>query len=75
MNNPQSNHTQILVRHWSFDDLGTRIAEGTIHSDDVSLRAVQDEERKKERENRVAIESIYDDPNWDSPYTNVAEDF
>lgn len=75
MNDPKPNRTKILVRHWSFDDLGTRLAEGTIDPDEVSLRAVRDEERKKEREDRVAIESIYDDPNWDPPYTNVAEDF
>lgn len=75
MNDPKLNCTKIPIRHWSFDDLGTRLAEGTIHPDDVSLCAVQDEARKKEREGRVAIESIYDDPNWDPPYTNVAEDF
>lgn len=75
MNNSKSNRTKIPVHHWSFDDLGTRLAEGTIHPDEVSLRAVRDEERKKDRSKRVVLESIYDDPNWDPPYTNVAEDF
>jgi hypothetical protein len=75
MNDSKSNRTEILVRHWSFDDLGTRLTEGTIHPDEVSLSAVWDEERKKDRSERAVMESIYDDPNWDPPYTNVAEDF
>lgn len=54
------------------DNLGDLLADGTVHIDEVCDRAVKEEQRKQAREEAA---DIYDDPDWEPPYTHVAEDF
>ena len=66
---------QTSVSHWDSDNLGDLIAEGVVHIDEVSLRAVEEEERKKACEEASQANAVYDDPDWEPPYTVKNPDF
>lgn len=56
---------------YDFDTVSDLIAEGVIHPDDVAAEAGL----KMQKETAERANDCYDDPDWEPPYTHVAEDF
>lgn len=58
-----------------FDTASDLLVEGVIHPDDVAAIAGLKMQREEAQQERSEWECVYDNPDWEPPYTNVAEDF